>query len=1348
MKKILVLSFFPAFVPPRSGGELRLFHIYRELTRYYRVALLSSTFHGVPEERVLHGRGFVERRVPKCDRFHAEWQRLEAFASGGDMSAVSVASAGQFGTPMHRAYLEEYVDADIVIHDSPFTVPYDLFIGLDSKPRVYNSYNCESVLSRQLHPDPRSAPLHEIVDRCERSLVRHADLVTYCAEPDLRAFESLLGTPMPRTLELPNGLVPRPVREPSSTNGPRPRAVFVGSAHRPNVDAALYVALELAPAVPEVDFDIVGACLPAGSYAANVVRHGQVDAGTKELIVGAAAVGLNPMSSGGGSNLKVLEFFGAGLPVLSTAFGIRGYEVEHAVDCIVAERDGFAQSLADLVRDPERMHRIGLQGKKTTESRYSWSAIATRFREAIEALPRAAGRLMDSPFVLGMNDYDPFVGTGGGAIRIQGLTLAVDHRQPVVYLCFGDDDRLVLETFGTQSIVFKIPKTAAHSAEVAETNAMFWVSVADIVAGDHAPRNPILRALYAALRHRAATITMDHVYMVGLPEFFEDSFVYSSQNNESILKRAALEFHPMRDRYLGAVERAEDLSLRSSSLVVAVSEEDAHSFQQGRDVCAPIVVVRNGARPPAVVEEADGTRAATRVGKRSVVFVGSAHMPNVESCRFIVERLAPALLDTTFHLIGAASQSLPVPTPSNVVVWGSVSESLKSAILSRCTLAVNPMFSGSGSNIKLADCLGHGLHVVTTPFGRRGYPPGVDPHVTVVAGDGMADALRDVLDRPTLNSDVRRAERRNLFTQHLAMSAMAEHYAELVAPSQRWMYRVLFVTYRWVWPTRGGAEAHLLQHLISLSKSGQFMIDVVAPNVAEIADLDRFTSRTESTDDRSAPIDIPNLRYRRFPTQTQSESVRRALARAAWEQQPAFERAVYQSMAKTIDRAALGWGWGGAEGDGAHKGRWGYSTFGLHLAAAGRVQVKAISPQSGALIVIDHAGRQLLHVELAQLLTISFLAPEGEIRFEVSAPCRIGDDLRPLGIYVHDISVNGESIDLGAPPLATLPDPDANFGFERLHLAAALTRAENGIKLTEGRGPHSSDLERFLDESVTGYDLVLTHNTVFRTARVAIEAARQAGVPVAVLPHAHLDDDYYHFPDVTGMAVAADLVLAAPRAACEFYRRRGAKRVLYMTPGCDTGEAFTPADEAAFRNLWPSDAPFVLVLGRKSGAKGYHAVISAVEQLVPQHRLAAVLIGPDDDGVAITSPAASYLGPQPRQVLRGALRACVALVNMSTSESFGMVLLEAWLAGKPVIVNKHCAAFADLAEHGVNALMVDESSLAGAIEAIMLRPEFAAELGANGRTRAQRFDQAAVDQRFVEACLSLCEPRASQQPCA
>ena len=142
-------------------------------------------------------------------------------------------------------------------------------------------------------------------------------------------------------------------------------------------------------------------------------------------------------------------------------------------------------------------------------------------------------------------------------------------------------------------------------------------------------------------------------------------------------------------------------------------------------------------------------------------------------------------------------------------------------------------------------------------------------------------------------------------------------------------------------------------------------------------------------------------------------------------------------------------------------------------------------------------------------------------------------------------------------------------------------------------------------------------------------------------------------------------------------------------------------------------------------------MLDAAEQL--QGQIHVVLIGPDDDGVVIDSPYATYLGRQSRTVVRGALQRCMALVTMSRSESFGIVLLDAWLAAKPVIANTHCGAFHDMAVHEHNALLVDEHELATAIQRLAQDPALAARLGEQGKHITTDYDWQTVGQRFLDS---------------
>jgi hypothetical protein len=72
-----------------------------------------------------------------------------------------------------------------------------------------------------------------------------------------------------------------------------------------------------------------------------VARPESADLGA---ILAAADAGLNPVTSGGGSNVKLPTYLGAGLAVVSTPFGLRGHaRLASAVTSV--ERAQFADAL-------------------------------------------------------------------------------------------------------------------------------------------------------------------------------------------------------------------------------------------------------------------------------------------------------------------------------------------------------------------------------------------------------------------------------------------------------------------------------------------------------------------------------------------------------------------------------------------------------------------------------------------------------------------------------------------------------------------------------------------------------------------------------------------------------------------------------------------------------------------------------------------------------------------------------------------------------------------------------------------------------------------------------------------
>lgn len=75
--------------------------------------------------------------------------------------------------------------------------------------------------------------------------------------------------------------------------------------------------------------------------------------------------------------IKVLEAMALGRPVVATALGAGGVEVEHERTIVLAEdAQSFAASVVRLLREPELAERIGSAGRDLVADRYDGPRIA------------------------------------------------------------------------------------------------------------------------------------------------------------------------------------------------------------------------------------------------------------------------------------------------------------------------------------------------------------------------------------------------------------------------------------------------------------------------------------------------------------------------------------------------------------------------------------------------------------------------------------------------------------------------------------------------------------------------------------------------------------------------------------------------------------------------------------------------------------------------------------------------------------------------------------------------------------------------------------------------------------
>lgn len=172
----------------------------------------------------------------------------------------------------------------------------------------------------------------------------------------------------------------------------------------------------------------------------------------------------------------------------------------------------------------------------------------------------------------------------------------------------------------------------------------------------------------------------------------------------------------------------------------------------------------------------------------------------------------------------------------------------------------------------------------------------------------------------------------------------------------------------------------------------------------------------------------------------------------------------------------------------------------------------------------------------------------------------------------------------------------------------------------------------------------------------------------------------------------------------------------------------TEGDGARFRAARDlRDRPLVLFIGRRDEGKGYPALLTAWRQVVQEHRDAVlVLAGPggaDHQHLLESLPARSVrdLGIPGEAEKADALAASDVFCLPSAHESFGIVYVEAWSYGRPVVCGT-APACRELLGDQERGLWSDGTpgSIAHQISALLRLPALRAQLGLAGQQKVRR----------------------------
>lgn len=406
--KLVITSTYPIH-PLTGGGPLRVFKLYRELSRAFDLEVVSLGAAGSTQSKRDLAEGFVETLVPKSLEHEQSEQRL---AGSVGLVLTDIAASRFIGqSPAYlQALKQATAGASAVLLAHPYLYPAVRMVDA-SLPTVLDAHNAEFSLKGSTLP-MTSAGRHlaQQIAEVERAAIENSVLTVTCSSEDSALLAHEYGVDQSRFLQIPNGVDTAEVgflsgrerraargrwieRYRAAGGGPRDGvsgiALFIGSWHPPNLDAG-ELLLKIAPELPETLFVHLGShCwhFEGRRMPPNVQMLGVVSLPVKLALLRVASLALNPMAGGSGTNLKLVEYFAAGAPALSTRFGVRGTDAKPGVHLRVAEIDGFGEGVALALEDPVAGDELAARARALVEDRYEWSQLgATLLRNVQKSL--------------------------------------------------------------------------------------------------------------------------------------------------------------------------------------------------------------------------------------------------------------------------------------------------------------------------------------------------------------------------------------------------------------------------------------------------------------------------------------------------------------------------------------------------------------------------------------------------------------------------------------------------------------------------------------------------------------------------------------------------------------------------------------------------------------------------------------------------------------------------------------------------------------------------------------------------------------------------------------------------
>ncbi|KUG21927.1 hypothetical protein ASZ90_008301 [hydrocarbon metagenome] len=383
--KIKILQLVKWLSPSENtGGKIRSCRIGKALSSFAVVDAVGFVIPGQEptgkEDQLSHYNRLYPFPIVRGTRFFRE--AFTSFARGLSLRTARFLP-GVFGPFVERILKENHYDA-IQVEELPLMAVWDSVVS--DIPVVFSSHNVESELSLRLFR--RRNPLikslagveYRRMVREERKALARVRASLAVSEKDRDSLLQLSHDNVSPIHVLPNCAHDR--FQPSVSKLPVKGILTVGSfGWYPNREGLMWFVDKVLPQLrekfPEEIIRVVGSEI-CPSLCRKLKQHGiDIHADVPDILpfLQEARLLFVPLRIGGGTRIKIVEAWAAGLPVVSTTLGAEGLPYRPGVNILTADDEtGFASEMNRLLEDDNLYRKLRSEGLEESR-KLRWSTM-------------------------------------------------------------------------------------------------------------------------------------------------------------------------------------------------------------------------------------------------------------------------------------------------------------------------------------------------------------------------------------------------------------------------------------------------------------------------------------------------------------------------------------------------------------------------------------------------------------------------------------------------------------------------------------------------------------------------------------------------------------------------------------------------------------------------------------------------------------------------------------------------------------------------------------------------------------------------------------------------------------